>query len=53
VLLAGGWRVGNLIEPSIEADLLDPVAAAWVQAVYVDGGTLQWFGFSRWVMYPG
>jgi hypothetical protein len=37
MLLAGGWRIGNFIQPSVESDLLDAFSVAWVQAVDVDG----------------
>jgi len=49
MLLAGGCRVGNFIEPSVEANLLDTFAVAWIQAVNVDGVAHQSFGFSHGV----
>jgi len=45
MLLAGGWRIGNFIKPSVESDLLDALAVTWVQAVDVDCVAQQSFGF--------
>jgi hypothetical protein len=51
VLLAGGRRVGNFIQPAVESHLLDSLAVTWVQAVDVDCVAQQSFLLGHWVTY--